>query len=77
MKKEMALASSLDFLMSKFDRPEDAQEYAELVSWVESSIKQAKDVMRGEVPLDMSTYEQLYFALEDLADWYRINVVYE
>lgn len=73
----MALALFLDFLMSKFDRPEDAQDYAELVSWVESSVKQAKAVMRGEIPLDMSAYEQLYFALEDLADWYRINVIYE
>lgn len=63
--------------MSKFDRPEDAQDYAELVSWVENSIKQAKNVMRGEEPLDMNAYEQLYFALEDLADWYRINVIYE
>jgi hypothetical protein len=73
----MALALFLDFLMSKFDRPEEVAEYAELVSWVESSIKQAKNVMRGELPLDMSAYEQLYFALEDLADWYRINTIYE
>ena len=77
MKKATAQVLCLVFPMSKFDRPEDAQDYAELVSWVENSIKQAKSVMRGEEPLDMNAYEQLYFALEDLADWYRINVIYE
>jgi len=54
-----------------------AQEYQELKDWIEASIKHARCVMRGEEPLDKEAYENLYYALTDLADWYRINTVYD
>jgi len=63
--------------MSKFDAPNQKQEYIELKDWIEASIKHARAVMRGEESLDMEAYENLYYALFDLADWHRMDVIYD
>jgi len=63
--------------MSKFDSPTKAQEFEELKQWIEASAQHARSVMRGDEPLDMEAYENLYYALTDLADWYRIETIYD
>lgn len=63
--------------MSKFDSPTKAEEYAELKDWIEASVQHARAVLRKEEKLDMEAYENLYYALMDLADWYRIDVIYD
>lgn len=77
MKKEMVQVLCLDYLVSKFDSPTKKQDYLELKDWVEASVKHARAVMRGEEPLDMEAYENLYYALFDLADWHRMDVIYD
>jgi len=77
MKKVMLLVSCLDYLVSRFITEAQKQDYSELKDWVEASVKHARAVMRGEEPLDMEAYENLYCALFDLADWYRMDVIYD
>jgi len=73
----MAQDLCLDYLVSRFETVTKKQDYAELKEWIEASVKHARAVMRGEEPLDMEAYENLYYALFDLADWHRINVIYD
>lgn len=63
--------------MPRIQTPEEIQTYLQLVDWIEHSIQNAKKVLRGEQPLDQNAYEELYSALVDLADWYRIDVIYD
>lgn len=73
----MAQVLCLDCLVSRFDSPTKNNEYLELKDWVEASVKHARAVMRGDEPLDMEAYENLYYALFDLADWHRMDVIYD
>jgi len=63
--------------MSKFDSPTKAEQFAELKDWIQASAQHARAVLRGEEKFDMEAYENLYYALTDLADWYRIDVIYD
>jgi len=73
----MAQDLCLDYVVSRFTTEAQKQDYSELKDWVEASVKHARAVMRGEEPLDMEAYENLYYALFDLADWHRIDVIYD
>jgi len=78
MKKAMVQALCLVFPMSRFDKtPTRAEEYFELKDWLQASAEHARSVLRGEEPLDKEAYENLYYALMDLADWYRIDLIYD
>ena len=74
----MLLALCLDYLVSRFDKtPTKAEEYFELKDWLQASAEHARAVLRGDEPLDKEAYENLYYALMDLADWYRIDLIYD
>jgi len=78
MKKAMVQGLCLVFLMSRFEKtPTKAEEYFELKDWLQASAEHARAILRKEEPLDMEAYENLYYALMDLADWYRIDLIYD
>lgn len=65
------------FLMSNLSIDPRIQQYQQLCDWIDFSAKRARCVLSGEEPLTAEAYESLYNALTDLADWYRIETIYD
>lgn len=52
-------------------------DYQQLKDWIEYSIKEARDILYYQKPLTLQSYESLYNALIDLADWYKMETLYD
>jgi hypothetical protein len=52
-------------------------DYQQLKDWIEYSIKEARDILYNQKSLTLQSYESLYNALIDLADWCKMETLYD